>query len=42
MSNNSNQEPVKPSKAEGFVQKVMASFVSRGIWKAIEYLREIE
>ena len=39
---NSTQEPVKPSRTEGFVQKVMANFVSRGLWKAIEYLREIE
>jgi hypothetical protein len=35
-------EPAKPSRMEGFIQKVMASLVSRLLWKAIEYLREIE
>ena len=39
---NSTQEPVKPSRTEGFVQKVMANIVSRALWKAIEYLSESE
>ena len=35
-------EPAKPSRTEGFVQKVMASLVSRLLLKAIEYLSENE
>jgi len=42
MSNNSMIEPVKSSAMTGFVQKVIANFVSRGLWKAIEHLIESE
>jgi len=36
------QEPVKPSRTEGFIQKVLANFVSRSLWEAIEYLSDTE
>jgi hypothetical protein len=42
MSNELKNEPVKTSRTEGFVQKVMASIVSRAIWEAIEHLSESE